>query len=92
MAKEDAEELVALDERAKQFFHELNWAPCSLGRACSFLMMPFILGIMALTYVPYVHFLNNGSITGFMCMIIFHALLLLTLASYFQTVVSYGFG
>ena len=71
-----------------EFYNELKWTPCSLGRACSFLMMPFVFGIMGLTYVPYVAHFGDGSFKGGLCLFIFHILLLLTVTAYLQVVVS----
>ena len=69
-------------------FTDVRWAPCSLGRACSLLMMPFVLGIVALTYVPYTRHFGDRSLSGTICLTVFHLLLGLLLASYFQVMVS----
>ena len=69
-------------------YDELNWAPCSVGRGCSFLMVPFVVGLVGLTWVPYIQVFGDGSFSGFVCLAIFHILLFLLLLSYFQAVVS----
>lgn len=71
-----------------EFFDDIKWAPCSFARACSFLMMPFVIGIIGLTYIPYIAYFGSGGFGGIVCLVIFHVLLLLLLASYFQAVVS----
>ena len=63
-------------------------APCSAGRACSFLMVPFVLGIVSVTYIPYVKRFNDGSLVSGICLLIFHFLLFMMIASYFQVIVS----
>jgi len=74
------------DENIPKFYSQVRWAPCSLGRACSFVMVPFVFAMMALTYVPYVAHFAIGTAKGTLLLIVFHLLLILTLVSYFQTV------
>jgi hypothetical protein len=83
----EEDEKDSLQEHPK-LYSDIKWAPMSLGRACSLLMMPFVLGIVALTYVPYIYRFNNGTFYGGFCLVIFHVLLSLMMVSYFQVSVS----
>jgi hypothetical protein len=71
-------------------FSEIRWTPFSLGRACSFFMIPFVVGIVGLTWVPYVRIFGDGTSLGIACLVVFHVLLFLLVLSYFQAVVCSG--
>jgi hypothetical protein len=83
MAEEENEPF----RRQPVFYRELQWAPCSLGRACSFFMIPFVFGIIGITWIPFMRVFADGSLTGGFCLLVFHGLLMLLSLSYFQAIV-----
>jgi hypothetical protein len=60
-------------------------APCTVGRAISSIMVPLVVGMVVLTWFPYVYVHFDGSVRGYICLGVFHLLAFLTLASFFQT-------
>ena len=61
-------------------------APCTSVRIASSLMTVIVFGLVYLTYYPYIHHYSTGSFKDNICLLIFHVLLGLMLASYCQIV------
>mmetsp|Transcript_59410 Transcript_59410/g.118040 ORF Transcript_59410/g.118040 Transcript_59410/m.118040 type:complete len:229 (+) Transcript_59410:73-759(+) len=65
---------------------ECKCAPCTGFRCCCSPMFFLVFGIVAITYGPYVLWLPHETLWSQFCIVVFHVLVLLLLASYVMAV------
>mmetsp|Transcript_9427 Transcript_9427/g.11299 ORF Transcript_9427/g.11299 Transcript_9427/m.11299 type:complete len:354 (+) Transcript_9427:229-1290(+) len=61
-------------------------APCSIVRIVGSVMLGLVGGLILISYIPYWYHFGDSTITGTICLLIFHCLLGLMVTSYIQVI------